>query len=99
MGERESARLVITEGTRGVWARLESETAEEMLALEACDVQGVWTSGRGEDAISTLRVLADQLGYPVGTTERRVIPSPPPRLVVREARRARSLRTPDDDGG
>ena len=81
-------RLVITEGTRGVWARLESETAEEMLALEACDVQGVWTSGRGEDAISTLRALADQLGYPVGTTERRVTPSPPPRLVVvkRDAR-------------
>ena len=32
-----AAPLVITEGTRGVWARLESETPEEMLALEACD--------------------------------------------------------------
>jgi hypothetical protein len=48
----------------------------------------MWTSGRGEDTISTLRALADQLGYPVGTTERRVIPVPPPRLVVvkRDAR-------------
>ena len=46
-----------------LWARLESETAaEEMLALEACDVQGVWTSGRGKDTIPTLRALADQLG-------------------------------------
>jgi hypothetical protein len=43
-----------------------------MLALEACDGRGVWTSGRGEDTISTLRALADELGYPVGTTECRV---------------------------
>lgn len=82
---------MITEGTRGGWARLESEMAAEMLALEACDVPGR-TSGREEDTISTLRALADQLGYRVGTTERRVSPSPPPRLIVVK-RDARDLST------
>lgn len=75
-------RLVITEGIREVWARLEPETAEEMLALETCDVQGEWTSGRGEDAIATLRALADRLGHPVEISERRATSATPPRLVV-----------------
>jgi hypothetical protein len=69
--------LVITEGTRAVWARLESETAEEM-----------WTSERGEDTIPTLRALADQLGYRVGTTERRVTRLRHPGWSSRSATRA-----------
>jgi hypothetical protein len=68
-------RLVITAGPPDIWVGLESETGEEAMALEACDVQGVWTSRRGEDTISMLRALAGQLGDPVGTTERRGTPS------------------------
>ena len=81
-GEGDGVRLVVTRGSRNVWARLEPETTEEILALEACAARGEWTNGRGTSGIATLRALAARLGYPVEAPVRRGAASPPPRLVV-----------------
>ena len=75
-------RLAVTRGSHNVWARLEPETTEEMLALEACAARGEWTNGRGASGIATLRALAARLGYPVEAPVRRGAAGPPPRLVV-----------------
>ena len=75
-------RLVVTRGSRTVWARLEPETTDEMLVLEACAARGEWTNGRGASGIAALRALAARLGYPVEAPERRGAPGPAARLVV-----------------
>ena len=75
-------RLVVSGGPWSVWSRLEPETAEERLVLEACTARGERTSGSGVDAITTLRTLAARLGYPVEALDPRVTASPSPRLVV-----------------
>jgi hypothetical protein len=75
--------LIIAGGAGEVWVRLEPETSIEIVALEESVAQGHWTIGRGPEAITRLRALADRLGYPVRATEERESPEvPPPRLVV-----------------
>jgi hypothetical protein len=75
-------RLLVSGGPWSVWSRLEPETAEERVVLEACAARGERTSGSGVAAISTLRALAARLGSPVEALDHRVTPSPSPRLVV-----------------
>jgi hypothetical protein len=75
-------RLVVSGGPWSVWSRLEPETAEERLVLEACIARGERTSGSGVAAIAPLRALAARLGYPVEALDPRVTLSPSPRLVV-----------------
>ena len=72
--EDDRVRLVIIGLLPNIWVHLEPDTPEEMSGLEACAARGEWTNGRGEEAISTLTTLADRLGSPVGTPERRVAP-------------------------
>ena len=75
-------RLVVSGGPWSIWSRLEPETAEERMVLEACTARGERISGSGVDAITTLRALAARLGYSVEALEPRVTASPSPRLVV-----------------
>ena len=76
-------RLVMVGGTRNVWVWLEAETAEEMVALQACAARAEWTNGRGAEAIARLRALAERLGYPVRDPNHQVRPVPPCLVVVR----------------
>jgi hypothetical protein len=58
-------RLLITAGPPDIWVRLEPESGEEAMALEACAARGEWTNGHGADAIVRLQALATRLGFPV----------------------------------
>jgi hypothetical protein len=75
-------RLLVSRTPQGVWAWLDPHTVEEMAVLEQCAAQGEWTNGVGTEAITRLRVLATQLGHPVGAPERQEISQTSPRLIV-----------------
>jgi hypothetical protein len=75
-------RLVVFGGPWSVWSRLEPETAEERMVIEACLARGESITGSGVEAIPTLRALAARIGYPIESLDPRVTVSPSPRLVV-----------------
>jgi hypothetical protein len=84
--EDDGLRLVMAGGTRSIWAWLEPQAPEEVVALQACAAQGDWTNGWGAEAIARLRAHAERLGYPGGPS-RPVSPVPPGLVVVRRGER------------
>jgi hypothetical protein len=72
-------RLIISDTSEGSWAYLEPETWEEIAALERGVVQGAWPIGRGDESITRLRAVAEQLHYRItkvhetGASRRQVI--------------------------
>src|SRR5262245_2365439 len=97
---RSLVRLSIARTADDVWVQLEPETTSEIAAVERSVAQGDWTIGRGEEAITELRVLARRLGYPVQVTvDTPAVPAP--RFVVVQrgspglAERLRELSPPN----
>jgi hypothetical protein len=96
-GGRSWMRLTISDTSEGSWAYLEPETRDEIAALERGVVQGDWPIGRGDQSITRLRALAEQLGY--RTTEVHETDASRRQVIVQQgetplAERLRSLTPP-----